>query len=99
MNKLLLLSLIILTACKSSKKVQCDSYSQKTIKNGSATVSWQEGQIDCIDILSQDQVMVPNIPTNDANQLHINGLDRGTYTIVFYSNSEVIFTKKIEITN
>jgi hypothetical protein len=96
MNRLIL-SLAILTACASSKKVQCDSYSQEKKINGTTTIIWQEDQVDHIGILNNDQVVVPTIPTNDANQLHINGLTSGTYTIVFYSNTEILFKKKIEI--
>jgi hypothetical protein len=98
MNKaILFVTLSTTVACSSSKKVQCDSYSQELRKKTDTTIFWQDDQVKYIEILESNKVILPNIPTNKSTSLHINGLTNGIYTIVFYSGSDLLFTQKLEI--
>jgi hypothetical protein len=50
-----------------------------------------------IEIVASNGQFMPTIPVSDAKSLHMNDLMNGTYTLVFKSATETLYTKVIEV--
>ena len=72
-------------------QVSCNS------STGNATIIWSDARIEFIEIIASNGQFMPTIPVSDAKSLHMNDLMNGTYTLVFKSATEVLYTKVIEI--
>jgi len=64
---------------------------------GNATIVWSDTRIEFIEIIASNGQFMPTIPVSDAKSLHMNDLMNGTYTIIFKSSTEDLYTKTIEI--
>ena len=64
---------------------------------GNATIVWSDARIEFIEIIASNGQFMPTIPVADAKSLHMNDLMNGTYTIIFKSSTEDLYTKTIEI--
>jgi len=64
---------------------------------GNATILWSDARIEFIEIVASNGQFMPTIPVADAKSLHMNDLMNGTYTLVFKSASEDLYTKVIEV--
>jgi hypothetical protein len=64
---------------------------------GNATIIWSDARIEFIEIVASNGQFMPTIPVSDAKSLHMNDLMNGTYTLVFKSASEELYTKVIEV--
>ena len=64
---------------------------------GSATITWSDARIEFIEIVASNGQFMPTIPVSDAKSLHMNDLMNGTYTLVFKSSSEELYSKVIEV--
>ena len=64
---------------------------------GNATIIWSDARIEFIEIVASNGQFMPTIPVSDAKSLHMNDLMNGTYTLVFKSATETLYTKVIEV--
>ncbi|MFM7596315.1 MAG: hypothetical protein ACKO4Y_09065 [Flavobacteriales bacterium] len=64
---------------------------------GNATIIWSDARIEFIEIIASNGQFMPLIPVSDAKSLHMNDLMNGTYTLVFKSANEALYTKVIEV--
>lgn len=62
---------------------------------GDATITWNDNRIEFIEILSSNGQFMPIIPVDSAKSLHMNDLMDGTYTLIFKSSSETLYTKTV----
>ena len=68
-----------------------------SINQGDATVKWYDQEIDYIEIISNNNQVMPSIPVLDADALHLHGLTNGVYLIHFKSKGKVLYTKEIRV--
>ena len=68
-----------------------------SINQGDATVKWFDQSIDYIEIVSDNNQIMPSIPVLDASSLHLHDLMDGTYRVQFKSEGEVIYNKEITV--
>ena len=54
-------------------------------------------RIEFIEIVASNGQFMPTIPVADAKSLHMNDLMNGTYTLIFKSSTEELYTKTIEV--
>jgi len=64
---------------------------------GNATIIWSDARIEFIEIVASNGQFMPTIPVSDAKSLPMNDLMNGTYTLVFKSSTEELYTKVIEV--
>ena len=64
---------------------------------GNATIIWSDARIEFIEIVASNGQFMPTIPVADAKSLHMNDLMNGTYTLIFKSSTEELYTKTIEV--
>lgn len=64
---------------------------------GNATISWSDARIEFIEIIASNGQFMPTIPVSDAKSLHMNDLMNGTYTLIFKTSTEELYTKVIEV--
>ena len=68
-----------------------------SINQGDATVKWYDQAIDYIEIVSNNNQVMPSIPVLDADALHLHDLSNGVYLIRFKANGKVLYTKEITV--
>ena len=101
MNKIILLSIgLFLVSCATSKKkVDCDAYGMVENNNSDTTITWNDNRVSHIDVSCPDGITIPQIPVNNSNQLHLNDLNYGEYTITFKCVDTVLYSRTINIVN
>ncbi|MFM7637019.1 MAG: T9SS type A sorting domain-containing protein [Crocinitomicaceae bacterium] len=67
--------------------------------NHAITVAWNDNRIDEIEILTSKGILMPTIPVFDSKQIHLNGLEDGTYYLNFKSKGQILQTKLITVEN
>ena len=72
-------------------QVSCNS------STGNASFIWSDARIEFIEIIASDGQCMPTIPVADAKSKQMNDLMNGTYTLVFKSATEALYTKVIEV--
>ena len=68
-----------------------------SIDQGNATVKWFDQDIDYIEIISNNNQVIPSIPVLDADALHLHDLINGVYLIHFKSKGKILYTKEITV--
>ena len=68
-----------------------------SIDQGNATVKWFDQDIDYIEIISNNNQVIPSIPVLDADTLHLHDLTNGVYLIHFKSKGKILYTKEITV--
>ena len=68
-----------------------------SIDQGNATVKWFDQDIDYIEIISNNNQVIPSIPVLDADALHLHDLTNGVYLIHFKSKGKILYTKEITV--
>ena len=95
----LLFSGLFFGSCKTSKNADCDAYGYNDIKSKDTTIVWDDYRVSYIGVSYPNGLEMPKIPVNKSNKLHINDLVSGTYKITFESDTEILFTKTINVSN
>jgi hypothetical protein len=94
---LLISTIPLFISCKSSKDASCDAYGNYYNYPVDTTICWGDSRVSFIDISYPNGLEIPKIPVNQTNQLHMNDLTSGVYTITFKSDTEILFKKIIKI--
>ena len=68
-----------------------------SINHGDATVKWFDQEIDHIEIITNNDHIMPSIPVLDADALHLHDLTDGVYLIHFKAKGKVLYTKEITV--
>ena len=68
-----------------------------SINQGDATVKWFDQSIDYIEIVSNNNQIMPSIPVLDADALHLHDLTNGVYLIHFKAKGKILYTKEITV--
>lgn len=64
---------------------------------GDASIVWSDMRIEFIEIIASNGQFMPVIPVFDAKSLHMNDLMSGTYTLIFKTASEELYSRTIEV--
>jgi hypothetical protein len=64
---------------------------------GDASIVWSDTRIEFIEIVASNGQFMPTIPVSDAKSLHMNDLMNGTYTLIFKSSTEELYTRTFEV--
>ncbi|NDB35178.1 MAG: hypothetical protein EB023_07485 [Flavobacteriia bacterium] len=64
---------------------------------GDASIVWSDTRIEFIEIIASNGQFMPTIPVADAKSLHMNDLMNGTYTLVFKTATEELYTRTLEV--
>jgi hypothetical protein len=95
-----LLSTFVLVQANNEVPVKLEDDKVKVVCNsttGNATIIWSDLRIEFIEIIASNGQFMPTIPVSDAKSLHMNDLMDGTYTLIFKSSTESLYTKTIEV--
>ena len=68
-----------------------------SINQGDATVKWFDQAIDYIEIVTNNDQIMPSIPVLDADALHLHDLSNGVYLIRFKASGKVLYTTEITV--
>lgn len=68
-----------------------------SINQGDVTVKWFDQSIDYIEIVSDNNQIMPSIPVLDAYALHLHDLTNGVYLIHFKAKGKVLYIKEITV--
>ena len=65
----------------------------------SLTISWNNSNIDEIELRSEYNIMIPSIMTEGSMQIHLNNLIDGNYFLILKTNGEIKEIREFKVEN
>lgn len=94
---ILALSLLVSPLNDNNHSVPVESIESTTAK--SLTISWDNTNIDEIELRSEYNIMIPSIMTEGSMQIHLNNLIDGDYFLVLKAEGEIKEIRAFKVEN
>ncbi|MDG2153471.1 MAG: hypothetical protein P8K10_06015 [Crocinitomicaceae bacterium] len=71
----------------------------ESVVSKSLTISWNDSNIDEIELRSEYNIMIPSIMTEGSMQIHLNNLVDGCYFLVLKTEGEIKEIREFKVEN